>query len=52
MDYLLTEEQKMMKEMVSKFAREEIGPVARENQEKGIFPTEIIKKAGELGLMG
>ncbi len=52
MDYLLTEEQKMMKEMVSKFAREEIGPVARENQEKGIFPKEIVKKAGELGLMG
>lgn len=52
MDYLLTEEQKMMKEMVSKFAREEIGPVARENQEKGIFPEEIVKKAGELGLMG
>jgi alkylation response protein AidB-like acyl-CoA dehydrogenase len=52
MDYLLTEEQQMMKEMVSKFAREEIGPVARENQEKGIFPTDIIKKAGELGLMG
>ncbi|MCU0285364.1 MAG: acyl-CoA dehydrogenase [Acidobacteria bacterium] len=52
MDYLLTEEQKMMKDMVSKFAREEIGPVARENQEKGIFPAEIIQKAGELGLMG
>ncbi len=52
MDYLLTEEQKMMKEMVSKFAREEIGPVARENQEKGIFPEEIVKKVGELGLMG
>jgi alkylation response protein AidB-like acyl-CoA dehydrogenase len=52
MDYLLTEEQNMMKEMVSKFAREEIGPVARENQEKGIFPAEIVKTAGELGLMG
>ncbi|MDQ1353474.1 MAG: butyryl-CoA dehydrogenase [Acidobacteriota bacterium] len=52
MDYLLTEEQKMLKEMVAKFAREEIGPVARENQEKGIFPAAIIKKAGELGLMG
>ena len=36
MDYLLTEEQLMLKDMVAKFAREEIGPVARENQEKGI----------------
>jgi butyryl-CoA dehydrogenase len=52
MDYLLTEEQLMLKEMVSKFAREEIGPLARENQEKGIFPADIVKKAGELGLMG
>ncbi|MCP5106309.1 MAG: acyl-CoA dehydrogenase [bacterium] len=52
MDYLLTEEQIMMKDMVSKFAREEIGPVARENQEKGIFPADIVKMAGELGLMG
>jgi len=52
MDYLLTEEQKMLKEMVAKFAKEELGPVARENQAKGIFPEEIIRKAGELGLMG
>lgn len=52
MDYLLTEEQAMLKDMVSKFAREEIGPVARENQEKGIFPADIVKTAGELGLMG
>jgi butyryl-CoA dehydrogenase len=52
MDYLLTEEQLMLKEMVAKFSKEEIGPVARENQEKGIFPEEIVKKLGELGLMG
>lgn len=52
MDYLLTEEQSMLKEMVAKFAKEEIAPVAREQQEKGIFPTDIIKQAGELGLMG
>lgn len=52
MDYLLTEEQKMMKDMVSKFAREELGPIAREYQEQGKFPAEVIKKAGELGLMG
>ncbi|MCP4153804.1 MAG: acyl-CoA dehydrogenase [bacterium] len=52
MDYLLTEEQQMLREMVAKFAKEEIAPTARENQEKGIFPAEIIKKAGKLGLMG
>ncbi len=52
MDYLLTEEQKMLKEMVAKFAKEEIAPVAREFEEKGIFPQEIVKKLGNLGLMG
>lgn len=52
MDYLLTDEQKMIRDMVEKFSREEIGPQARENQEKGIFPENIVKKAGELGLMG
>lgn len=52
MDYLLTEEQKMMRDMVEKFAREEIGPTARENQEKGVFPKKIVQKASELGLMG
>lgn len=52
MEYFLTDEQKMLKEMVAKFAKEEIAPVARENQENGIFPEEIVKKLGELGLMG
>jgi len=52
MDYLLTEEQKMMKEMVAKFAKERIAPVASENERNHIFPAEIIREAGELGLMG
>lgn len=52
MDYLLTEEQNMMRDMVSKFAREEIAPHASENEKTGTFPADIIKKAGELGLMG
>jgi len=52
MDYLLTEEQKMLQEMISKFAKEEIAPIAREIQEKEIFPSEIIKKLSELGVMG
>ncbi len=52
MDYLLTEEQIMLKEMVSKFAKERIGPVAAENERNHIFPADIIREAGELGLMG
>jgi len=52
MNYFLTDEQKMMRDMVSKFAREHIAPVAKENQKEGKFPADIIREAAELGLMG
>ncbi len=52
MDFLLTEEQKMLKEMVAKFASEKIAPVAADNERNHRFPKEIIEEAGELGLMG
>jgi len=52
MEFLLTEEQLMLKEMVSKFAKEKIAPVAAENERNHIFPADIIREAGELGLMG
>lgn len=49
---LLTEEQMMLKEMVAKFAKEKIAPVASENERNHIYPADIIKEASELGLMG
>lgn len=52
MDYLLTEEQKMLKEMVENFARETVAPVVKEMEEHEVFPEEVIRQAGELGLMG
>jgi len=52
MNYFLTEEQKMLRDMVAKFAKDKIAPVAKENQKEGRFPAEIIKQAGELGLLG
>ncbi len=52
MEYLLTDEQKMLKEMVSKFAKERIAPVAADNEKNHRFPADIIQEAGELGLMG
>lgn len=52
MDYLLTDEQKMLKEMVAKFAKEKIAPVASDNEKNHRFPGDIIREAGELGLMG
>jgi butyryl-CoA dehydrogenase len=52
MDFLLTEEQLMLKDMVSKFAQDKIAPVASENERNHRFPKDIIAEAGELGLMG
>ncbi len=52
MDFELTEEQKMIKDTVRKFAEEEIVPVARENDIKEHFPLEIIKKMAPLGFLG
>jgi len=52
MDYLLTDEQKMLKEMVEKFALDKIKPIARENDKTEEFPTKLIKELSDLGLMG
>lgn len=52
MNYLLTEEQLMLKDLVSKFGKEKIAPEASENERNHVFPETIIAEAGELGLMG
>lgn len=51
MNLTFTQEQEMMRKMVRDFATAEIAPFI-ENMEKGGFPREIIRKMGELGLMG
>ncbi|WP_019153998.1 acyl-CoA dehydrogenase [Robertmurraya massiliosenegalensis] len=51
MDLRLTDEQEMMRKMVQDFAQKEIAPFI-ERMEQGEFPREIIKRMGELGLMG
>ena len=51
-DFFLSEEQKMIRDMVRDFTANEIAPIAAELDEKGKFPSEIIAKMGELGLMG
>jgi butyryl-CoA dehydrogenase len=43
MDYLLTDEQLMIKELCSKIAEEKIRPVAQEFDKRDEFPREIIK---------
>jgi len=51
-DFELTEEQRMIRDTVREFAQGEIVPRAREIDETGEFPHDIVQKMGELGLMG
>lgn len=50
MDYFLTEEQKMIKEVARRIAEEKILPVRKELDEKGEFPYEIMKAIAEADL--
>jgi acyl-CoA dehydrogenase len=52
MDFELTEELRMLKEMAYKFAATEFKPVSQECDEKERYTPEIRKKAGENGLVG
>lgn len=52
MDFELTQEQRLVREMARKFADEEIVPVARENDMQCHFPREILQKMAPLGLLG
>jgi alkylation response protein AidB-like acyl-CoA dehydrogenase len=48
----LTEDQRMVREMVREFARDEVAPIAAEIDENHRFPLETWKKIVELGLPG
>ena len=52
MDFKLSEEQEMIRDAAREFAQNEIAPVAATYDLSGEFPTETIRKAGELGFMG
>jgi alkylation response protein AidB-like acyl-CoA dehydrogenase len=48
----LSPEQEMIRQTARDFAQNEIAPVAAHFDETGEFPSETIRKMGELGLMG
>ncbi|MFT6716430.1 MAG: alkylation response protein AidB-like acyl-CoA dehydrogenase [Saprospiraceae bacterium] len=48
----LSEEQKMIKQSAKEFAKTVLFPGVIDRDEKQVFPTEQIKKMGELGFMG
>jgi short/branched chain acyl-CoA dehydrogenase len=52
MDFDLSDEQRLIRDTVRDFARNEVRPVAEELDRDHAFPYEIVAKMGSLGLMG
>jgi alkylation response protein AidB-like acyl-CoA dehydrogenase len=52
MDYLLTDEQKMVRDMARKFADNELKPIADRLDREHTHSQEIIDALGEMGIMG
>ncbi len=52
MDYLLTEEQRLLQDLAREIAAERIKPVRAKLDEEEIFPTEIIKDLAQADLCG
>ncbi|MFH1310069.1 MAG: acyl-CoA dehydrogenase family protein [Candidatus Omnitrophota bacterium] len=52
MDYLLTEEQQMIRDLCRQIAEEKIKPVAAEYDERGEFPWDIVKIFAEADICG
>ncbi|MEE9489558.1 MAG: acyl-CoA dehydrogenase [Thermoplasmata archaeon] len=52
MDFDLTDEQKMLKKTVRDFAEKEIKPTRAEFDENEEYPIDILRRLGEMGIMG
>ncbi|HRA30949.1 MAG TPA: acyl-CoA dehydrogenase family protein [Thermomicrobiales bacterium] len=52
MDFKLTDEQIQVRDMVREFAESEVAPYIQEWEAKGEFHPEILRKMGELGVLG
>ncbi len=52
MDFQLSDEQRLLRDTVRDFARNEVRPVAEELDRTKSFPYELVEKMGGLGLMG
>lgn len=52
MDFTLSKEQQMFREMVHNFAAKEVAPLARHTDETGEFNRNAVRKMGPLGMLG
>src|SRR5437868_8354444 len=52
LDSLLSDEERLVRQSVRSFVEKEINPIIAECYEAGRFPTELIPKLAELGVLG
>lgn len=52
MDFSLTESQQQIQTRAREFARTRVAPLAREMDERGAMPLELVREMGALGLLG
>ena len=52
MDFLLTQEQEILKDSIKNFAEKEIRTRIKESDAKGEWPEELTQKLGDMGLLG
>jgi alkylation response protein AidB-like acyl-CoA dehydrogenase len=52
MDFRLSPEQELFREVLQDFVREHVKPVARDWEREGRYPTEIVEKMRDMGLFG
>ena len=50
-NFKLSEEQQMFRETVREFARKEVAPLVDEAERTETFPSKVLRRAGELGLL-
>ena len=52
MNFELSEDQLLIKEMIQEFAQKEVKPRAKELEKKHAFPDELLKRLAQLGVLG
>ncbi len=52
MQFILTEEQRLIQQTAREFADNEVAPVADRHDREGRFPLELVKKLGKMGFLG
>ena len=50
--WYMTEEREMLRKTVAEFAENEVRPFVKEMEANETFPMELVKRAGELGILG